>query len=437
MYCLESLEYSEWYKNYYLPYYEWYIECCTISVNNYINNEVNRKRKAAITVALLMSNKKKQYKKKKYWIAPILNIRETSGFFNAVFPTLRLEDLRFHNYLRMSATQLENLLQIVGADLYKQYVIREPIETAQRLVLTLRFLASGDSITSMSYQYLVGITTAANIIYETCEAIWKNMQPIVLPSKINEEKWIKISEEFDNKWDFPHCIGAIDGKHIVIQCPRNAGSSYYNYKGSHSIVLLAVCTASYICSFVDIGSHGRRSDGASPAFNNGPTLPYCIVGDEAFPLKPFLLRPYPGKNVTTQEKQVFNFRLARARRTIENTFGIISSRWRIFRKPILSNPRNVIQITQAVICLHNWLRIEDLENEELKSKYVTTELVDRENEDGIIEGSWRRIIDDGSALQDINRIGNNASTREAFEIREKFCDYFNNEGLIAWQYNYL
>lgn len=69
----------------------------------------------------------------------------------------------------------------------------------------------------MSYQYLVGYTTAANIIHEVCNAIWKNLQPVVLPNEFTKEKWIDISKEFDEKWDFPHCIGAIDGKHVVIQ----------------------------------------------------------------------------------------------------------------------------------------------------------------------------------------------------------------------------
>lgn len=83
--------------------------------------------------------------------------------------------------------------------------------------LLFRYLASGDSIISMSYQYLVGVATASKIIYEVCQAIWNNLAPIVIPANYKEEDWLKIAEEFKAMWDFPHCIGAIDGKHIVIQ----------------------------------------------------------------------------------------------------------------------------------------------------------------------------------------------------------------------------
>ena len=113
--------------------HQWYVHCCIVAAIY----QQNRKRKAC--AALLAVIAKKRRCKRKIWVAPLFQLREESGFYKAIFPTLQLEDLRFHNYLRMSATQLENLLQIVGADIFKQYVVREPIEAGQRLVLTLRY----------------------------------------------------------------------------------------------------------------------------------------------------------------------------------------------------------------------------------------------------------------------------------------------------------
>lgn len=76
-----------------------------------------------------------------------------------------------------------------------------------------------------------------------------------------EEVWKKIAERFKTMWHFPNCIGAIDGKHINIKCPINAGSTYYNYKGSHSIVLVTIVDVDYKLITIDIGSFGRNSDG--------------------------------------------------------------------------------------------------------------------------------------------------------------------------------
>ncbi|GIY13056.1 DDE Tnp4 domain-containing protein [Caerostris extrusa] len=123
--------------------------------------------------------------------------------------------------------------------------------------------------------------------------------------------------------------------------PPNTGRQYHNYKGGFSIILLASVDADYKFVLVDIGSEGHNSDGGvfrhsvisqaiecnqmnipnSAALTSTKTvIPFVFVGDEAFPLKNYLMRPFPG-NALSKERRIFNYRLSRARRCVENAFG--------------------------------------------------------------------------------------------------------------------
>ena len=153
------------------------------------------------------------------------------------------------------------------------------------------------------------------------------------------DDWLKIAEEFERKWNFPNCIGALDGKHVVIQAQPNSGfgsfqSQIFNYKGTFSIILMAV----------DISAYGRNSDGGifsesefgqllqsgrmnvlldRPLPGTDKSLPFVIVEDEAFPLKRYIMRPYPGRDLTCI-RQIFNYSLSRARIIVENAFGMLA-----------------------------------------------------------------------------------------------------------------
>lgn len=74
-------------------------------------------------------------------------------------------------------------------------------------------------------------------------------------------EWKEIAKLFDKMWNFPHCLGAIDGKHIDIIPPPDSSSYYYNYKGRHSMVLMAIVDARYRFILADFGTNGRVSDG--------------------------------------------------------------------------------------------------------------------------------------------------------------------------------
>lgn len=237
--------------------------------------------------------------------------------------------------------------------------------------------------------------------------------------------------------------------------PDGAGTEYFNQKGSNSIVLLSACDASYSYTLVDIGAMGRRSDGGifgdsefgialeSDAMDLPPPrqindsnnfdFPFVFVGDEAFSLTHYMMRLFPKKGLNTK-RRAYNYRLSRARRTIENTFGIMCMKWRIYLRPIDTDVVVAENIVKATVCLHNWLRKADFRCS--LHQYITPEMVDRDAGNGqIIEGSWRQ--DEFGAIRSIPRTGSNNYSRFVNNIREEFCKYFNNEGKLPWQDSYI
>ena len=114
------------------------------------------------------------------------------------------------------------------------------------------------------YGFRVVQNTISNIIPEVCEAIIAEYAEDVISCPTTPEEWREVAQLFETRWNFPHCTGAIDGKHVAIRCPPKGGSLYYNYKGFHSIVLImlmALVDADYKFIYVDCGAIGSGSDG--------------------------------------------------------------------------------------------------------------------------------------------------------------------------------
>ena len=206
---------------------------------------------------------------------------------------------------------------------------------------------------------------------------------------------------------------------------------------------MAVADADQRFLYVNVGSYGRSSDGgiwrdcgfnralhngeiplptpkALPPLHDGHPIPYHLVADEAFSLSPYLMKPYARRGLA-HEQVIFNYRLSRARRIVENCFGRLAAVWRIFQKSINIQPDRADNIVMACCVLHNYL----LANNALPHSIDTDAY--------ITDGSWRNAIDNSNLVElPPRRHGNNAS-REAKDIQESLKEWFNGIGAVHWQ----
>lgn len=306
----------------------------------------------------------------------------------------------------------------------------------------------------IAWGYRIGHSTVHQIIKETCQVLWDVLSPSQLPIPTRTD-WELISHGFFQRWNLPNCIGALDGKHVQIKAPPNSGSVFYNYKKHYSIVLMATCDAFYRFTMVDIGAAGSNHDSAIfsssglgsalmsgnldiPPQRNlpGTNIPFThfVVADSAFPLHKNLIRPFAG--VHLEEKcNIFNYRISRARRTIESTFGILSQRWRVLLRPIVASLEVSELIVQATVVLHNYLQTSELEIPAGQRNYCPTGKVDHYNDEGeLILGDWSN----QKNLQSVHKMGSNNATVLAKNQRNILADYFvSDAGEVEWQYSYV
>lgn len=252
------------------------------------------------------------------------------------------------------------------------------------------------------------------------------------------EEWTSIAKGFEDTWNFPKCCGAIDGTHVLIMAPSNCGSEYYNYKGTNSVVLMALVDQNYCFTYVSIGSKGSASDGGIlqncelGQLLQKDLLPigYCVVAHDAFPLRHYLMKPYKCyRTALTVPQKIFNYRLSRARRIVENAFGILVSRFRVFHKKIYCNLKTVNKLVLAACALHNFLR-------KSSSTYLPPGSFHEEDiSSGLMrEGRWRTEIIE---LRNLENHRERRASDLADKIRDNLKNYFVNEGAVPWQYSHI
>ncbi|XP_029659443.1 protein ANTAGONIST OF LIKE HETEROCHROMATIN PROTEIN 1-like [Formica exsecta] len=320
----------------------------------------------------------------------------------------------------MNVERFEYLLSLVGP-LIKKREMYTAISPTQRLAMALRFLAAGDSQYTQSFLYRCGQSTVSQILAETTRALDSVLKIVFVKPPANEAEWREVAAGFWEEWQFPHCVGAIDEKHIQIQAPQTSESIYFNYKKTFRMVLLAVCDVHYNFIMLDVGVEGTDID-----------MPYFLVGDAAFPLKPFLMKPYGERNIP-HDQSIYNFRLSRARRVIENAFGILAARWRIFRHPIIATEDNVESIIECAVCLHNFIRKTG--DRKLNLEYCPPSFMDLELPTGkLVEGEWHDIVagENRAIINDL-RMGARNAALGVLQQRNALKEFVNGPGAMRHQ----
>ncbi|MCM8858028.1 MAG: transposase family protein [Candidatus Thiodiazotropha sp.] len=398
----------------------------------------------------LAANRRGRRRRRRYWVKPWLLRRPLLGQYERLMHELRDEDLpAFRNFVRVEPAMFQELIARLGPRITKNDTwYRKALDPGLRLAITLRYLASGDSYRSLMYGFRVADNTISMIVRDVCQAIIDEYAEEVIACHTTPHEWRQIAEQFGARWNFHHTVGALDGKHIAIRCPRNGGSLYYNYKGFHSIVLMALVDADYKFIWVDVGANGSASDAtvfnqselketiengsigfpaADPLPQDDRPMPYFIIADDAFPLRTWLMKPFSRRNLTNQER-IFNYRLSRSRRIVENAFGILGNRFGCLLTTMQQTPKAAETIVLGCCCLHNIMRIR-------YPAFQNAALDQEADNHQVCPGAWR----DGENMHDMdNIVGGNRTTRAAKAQRLYLTHYYNSSiGAVPWQSNMI
>nr|XP_033946564.1 protein ANTAGONIST OF LIKE HETEROCHROMATIN PROTEIN 1-like [Pseudochaenichthys georgianus] len=290
----------------------------------------------------------------------------TSAWWETVVPTYT--DEQWIKDFRMSKQSFQYLCSRLGATLGRSDTnFRECVPVCKKIAIALWKLATNSEYRTISHLFGVGRSTVCCCVHEFCSSVVTLLLPEFMPWP-NSEKLKEMALFFERRWGVPQCVGAVDGSHIPILRPEEHHNEYFNRKGWHSLVLQGVVDGKGLFWSVFVGLPGSMHDSRVLGLSSlgsfvdrGGLLPhvtrdigghdvgYYILGDSAYPLQRWLMKPFQDNGRLTPEQHVYNFKTSRERVVVENAFG----RWRCLMK---RNDCKIdkIKIQVAACCkLHN------------------------------------------------------------------------------------
>ena len=278
----------------------------------------------AMTISLLMAM---------YCIDTIRNPRQLWAFPRSSnwWENIVLNNFGPHDWMqnfRMSRESFYYLCDQLKHLLEKQTTrLRKPLSVEQRVAITLWILA-----TTVEY-FCLELRDVRYVLW--FKAIVSKLLPVYISFPTGGQL-DEVIRGFKEKWDFPQCAGAIDGSHISVTPPSMNHTDYYNRKGFYSIIVQAVVDHSYLFRNICVGWPGSVHDarvfansllyhkvtnrellqGSSLRFRSCE-IPPLLVGDSAYLIQSWLMKPFTHSPTLTPEQKQFNYRLSRARVVVE------------------------------------------------------------------------------------------------------------------------
>ena len=305
-------------------------------------------------------------------------------------------------------------------------VMRNCISLERRVAITLWVLATTSEYRTVGHLFGVTRNTVCVIVHETCTAIVKKLLPVYVQFP-EGNGLVQVMDGFKQNFGIPQCAGSIDGSHVPVTPPCMNHTDYYNRKGWYSMLIQAVVDHEYLFRNLCIGWPGSVHDarvlansslykkvingqiflgiGNHAQIQGHPIRPF-LVGDSAYPLLPWLIKPFSFSSSLTSEQKLFNYRISKGRVVVENAFGRLKARWRRLSKQIDMHIDNAPHIIAACCVLHNVCEVHK----------------DNFDED------WLQELDTSTHVQP-SCVSSNSSTNTSGgnEVREVLVDYFKNE----------
>ena len=267
----------------------------------------------------------------------------------------------FKGRMRMDLSTFENLCSTLAPDLQRQDTrLRMAIPVQVKVAVAISRLATGNSMQAIADLYRIGLSSSQDAVSQFCIAMKTHLLQTFIkwPTPVIMEKYAR---DFQDIHQIPYVVGAIDGSHIPIVAPRLHAVDYYNRKGFHSILLQGVVSSK--CHFwdYDIGWAGSMHDAnlwgrtdIGQYCEAGKLSPYALVGDAAYPCRPWMFAPFKGhKDGLSREEYHWNYVQSSTRMCVERAFGMLKLRWRILLKRIDVALKNVPDLVTTCLILHN------------------------------------------------------------------------------------